>query len=400
LQLSVGGLHIPQVQVLVLHVRVPVDMQLVVQLPMVPAMQVNPSSMVVSQSSSMPLQASAGGAQPPHAQLELQVREPLEPHVVVHEPVAPAQQPNPSSHEPLQSSSMPLHVSAGGEHADHAHVGLQVRDPVDPQPVVHDPLDPAAHVKVSSRMPSQSSSSPLHASIGGVHVPQLQLDVQVREPVVPQLVVQEPDAPGTQVNVSSIRPSQSSSVPLHVSAGGVHAEYMHVALQVRAPVVPQLVVHPAIVPGEHSAVSSTIPSQSSSMPVHPSAGGVHVPSVQAVELHVRVPVDVQLVVHDAVEPAMQPNPSSAVPSQSSSAPLHVSAGGMHVLHSQLAPHVWVPVEPQDDVHDLVAPRTQAYTSSAAPLQSSSTPLHCSCCTRGSRSCRSSSCTSPTLPRST
>src|SRR5690606_1468592 len=96
------------------------------------------------------------------------------------------QQPTPSSQAPLQSSSMPLQTSAGGEQTLQAHALEHVRVPVVPHEVVHVPLEPAQQAKLSSQLPSQSSSAPLHASTGGVHVPHVQLAVQVRIPLVPQ----------------------------------------------------------------------------------------------------------------------------------------------------------------------------------------------------------------------
>jgi hypothetical protein len=180
-------------------------------------------STVPSQSSSSPLHVSAGAMQLPQAQPEEHVRLPVEPHDVVHEPVLPAQQPRPSSHAPLQSSSWPLQTSAGGEHTLQVQLPLQVRVPVVPQLVMHVPLRPAQQAKVSSHMLLQLSSTPLHASMGGVQAPHVQAAVQVRVPVVPQLVPHVLDEPGTHVKVSSIRPSQSSSCALQTSVGGVHA---------------------------------------------------------------------------------------------------------------------------------------------------------------------------------
>ncbi len=47
----------------------------------------------------------------------------------------PWQQANPSSHAPSQSSSTPLQTSAGGTHASRLQSGRQVRVPVEPQVV-------------------------------------------------------------------------------------------------------------------------------------------------------------------------------------------------------------------------------------------------------------------------
>jgi hypothetical protein len=375
LQLSMGGAQEPHAHDAE-QVRDPVEPQLVVQLPVAPWTHVWFSSMDPSQSSSDPLQASVGGEQLPHAQLPEQVREPVVPHVVVHEPVVPAQHPSPSSQAPLQSSSMPLHTSAGGEHALQPQLALHVREPVEPQLVMQDPVVPAQHANVSSHIESQSSSMPLHASIGGVHAPQPHDALHVLIPAVPQAVVQLPVVPGMQVDVSSMRPSQSSSMALQVSAGGEQEPYMQLALQLRVPVEPQLVVQAPIVPGVHSLDSSTRPSQSSSMPLQPSAGGVQAPNVQ-LALHVREPVEPQLVVQPVEVPRTQPKSSSTLPSQSSSDPLHVSAGAVQALKEQSSRHVRAPVEPHVVVQLSLVPRTHAKTSSAAPLQSSSTPLQIS-----------------------
>jgi hypothetical protein len=221
LQLSIGGLQLPHAQ-LPEQVRFPVEPQLVVQLPISPAIQVWFSSMEPSQSSSVALHVSVGGEQLPQAQLPEQVRLPIEPQVVTQEPVAPAQQAKPSSQVALQSSSIPLQISAGGEHVLQPQEPLQVRVPVVPQLVVQDPLVPAQQVKVSSQLESQSSSIPLQASMGGAQALQPQEAVQVRMPAVPQPVVQLPVVPGMHVSVSSIDPSQSSSMALQVSAGGLH----------------------------------------------------------------------------------------------------------------------------------------------------------------------------------
>ena len=73
---------------------------------------------------------------------------------------------------------------------------------------------------------SQSSSSPLHVSIGDEQAPGPGIShaaVHVPEPVVLQVVVQATQAPSAQVKPSSIPPTQLSSSPLHVSAGGVQA---------------------------------------------------------------------------------------------------------------------------------------------------------------------------------
>jgi hypothetical protein len=106
---------------------------------------------------------------------------------------------------------------------------------------------------------------------------------------------------------------------------------VHVPLHTRMPDEPHMVVHGCIAPGLHSVVSSVRPSQLSSMPLHASDGGVHVAlSVQLVASQRREPVVEQLVVHGAVLFEMHSKPLSGTPSQSSSRPLQVSAGGVHM----------------------------------------------------------------------
>src|SRR5690606_13387547 len=130
---------------------------------------------------------------------------------------------------PSQSSSIPLQLSAGSAHAEGAagmHALVQVPVPVEPQLVVQLALCPAAQAKPSSRVPSQSSSTPLHTSAGGVHAAPLGIAhalVHAPLPVVPHEVVHETLAPSAQAKPSSGAPSQSSSMPLQVSAGGAHA---------------------------------------------------------------------------------------------------------------------------------------------------------------------------------
>jgi hypothetical protein len=75
-----------------------------------------------------------------------------------------------------QSSSTPLQISTGGMQAPVVQVGLHVLVPVEPQVVVQPVTAPRTHAKPSSAMVSQSSSTPLQVSEGGVHVPLLQSD--------------------------------------------------------------------------------------------------------------------------------------------------------------------------------------------------------------------------------
>jgi hypothetical protein len=331
-----------------------------------------PSSVAPSQSSSWPLQISGGAMQLPQVHEAVQVLVPVEPQLVVQLPVAPWQQAQPSSHVPSQSSSWPLQLSAGGTQLPQAQVLLHVRVPVEPQLVVQLDVEPRQQLHPSSHVPSQSSSTPLHVSAGGVQLPQAQDVLHVRVPVEPQLVVQLPLVPRQQAHVSSHRPSQSSSMPLQVSDGGTQLPQAQELLHVRVPVVPQLVVQLPLVPRQQAHVSSQPPSQSSSMPLHVSVGGVQLPHVQELE-HMREPVVPQLVVQLPLEPRQHGYPSSHVPSQSSSTPLHVSEGGTQVpqLHEEL--QVCSPVVPQLVVQVLVWPARQGKVSSISPLQSLSTP---------------------------
>src|SRR5688500_15732513 len=141
--LSTGGVQTPAQAQPPVHDSVPVVPQLVVQDRVVPAQQANPLSQPETQSSSRPLQVSAGATQDPRTQAALQVREPVEPQLVVQLADVPAQHANPSSQSELQLSSIPLHTSEGGEQPLHAHVPLQVRVPVVPQLLVHEPVLPA-----------------------------------------------------------------------------------------------------------------------------------------------------------------------------------------------------------------------------------------------------------------
>jgi len=172
------------------------------------------------------LQVSAGAVQVPQEQEEEQVRVPVELQVVAQDSVAPLQQENPLSQTVSQSSSAPLHVSAAIPQAPQVHEAEQVRVPVPPQDVVQEPVVPAQHSNPSSQPPAQSSSAPLHVSGGGSQDPQTQVSRQVRVPELPQEVVQELDWPAQQAipTASSHRPLQSSSMPLQVSSVGVQGD--------------------------------------------------------------------------------------------------------------------------------------------------------------------------------
>jgi hypothetical protein len=175
----------------------------------------------------------------------------------------------------------------------------------------------------------------LHVSSGGVQVAVVGgVHVSLHGPVpsVPQLAVQLISAPRMQAKVSSRRELQLSSSPLHVSAGGVQAEVggrAQVAVQVPVPVLPHVVLQETGSPSRQEKISSVAPSQSSSSALHVSAGGGQAAGKGTVQSARQVPVPgVEHVVRqDTVEPNAQAKPSSAVMSQSSSMPLHVSPGG-------------------------------------------------------------------------
>src|SRR5690606_14743910 len=95
---------------------------------------------------------------------------------------------------------------------------------------------------------------------------------QLRDPVVPQLVVHGVLEPDTHSKPSSVLASQSSSRPLHVSSGAAHSDHAHPSSHVRCPVEPHAVVQLSVSPSWHANTSSAAPLQSSSMPLHTSAG--------------------------------------------------------------------------------------------------------------------------------
>jgi hypothetical protein len=166
----------------------------------VPAQHPNPLSHVVSQSSSIPLHDSAGVMHVPGVQLAEQTVEPVLPQPVVQGTTASAQHPKPLSQTVSQSSSNPLHVSAGPRHAVAAG-GLQLSShspvPGVPHAVVHAITMPAAHGKPSSTARSQSSSKPLHSS--GAPTSQ------------PTSSARPSSRPSTSVRTSPSRPSTSGT---------------------------------------------------------------------------------------------------------------------------------------------------------------------------------------------
>jgi len=266
--------------------------------------------------------------------------------------------------QPLQSVLL-QHVPARGTQADARgswHVLEQSPIPVMPHEVVHETVDPLTQGKPSSGVSSQSSSAPLQISAGGVHWAGggfVQLPVQVPVPVEPHVVVQVTVLPIAHSNPSSICPSPSSSTPLHTSLVGVHVPHVQPAWQVRVPGTPSTVQLP-VLPWQHAKPSSHVPSQSSSTPLQVSAGGAQAPHTH-VDEQVFVPLDPHELVHEFVLPLQQPMPSSHVPSQSSSTPLQVSAGGVQPFPDgswQRSVHVPDPCDPQEVVQSTVSPLEQ------------------------------------------
>jgi hypothetical protein len=178
---------------------------------------VKPLSQPLTQSSSSPLHVSLGGVQLPHVQSPAHVRDPVEPHAVAHPSTASLQHAKPLSQPLTQSSSSPLHASSGGVHTPHEQSSAHVRDPVDPHAVVHPSTASLQHAKPSSQPFAQSSSTPLQVSAGGAHASQSQLAEQVSTPVVPHPVVQPRVASLQHGNASSQPSTQSSSSPLQTS---------------------------------------------------------------------------------------------------------------------------------------------------------------------------------------
>src|SRR5262245_15197930 len=255
-----------------------------------------------------------------------------------------------SSTLPLQSSSRPLHISAVG-----CCVWRQCGAP-DRQvvlPAAQTPGRPVLHAAPapgfpSSTVPSQSSSRPLHISLEawtfGAQISDPPEQVRVPAAQTPEIpVAQAAPPPGFP---SSAAPSQSSSMPLHVSAEG--APGLHVcgepprqfcAVTRQAP-VPQVVL---------PSPSSATPSQFSSRPLHTSVAGEALGAqISDPPEHVRVP-EAHLPGSPVEQAAPPPGlPSSTVPSQSSSMPLQLSADGtpgLHVSGRRTPPtHAIVPVE--------------------------------------------------------
>jgi len=369
LHTSAGGTQVSQAQ-LGRQARRPAEPQAVVQAPVAPGTQAKPLSGAPSQSSSRPLHTSAGGRQPVGIPATLQRVVPVEPQLAVHAAMAEQQ---PSSVRPSQLSSRPLHVSAGAAQAPQAQVPLHPRDPVDPQVVVHDPVAPATQARPLSATPSQLSSRPLHTSAGGTHAPCAHAALQVRDPVEPQAVAQAAALPWAQAKPSSTAPSQSSSRPLHASAGAAQGPSAQSPSQARVPAVPQGVVQATVAPRTQAKPLSAAPSQSSSRPLQVSAGGRQ-PVGSPAALQIVVPIVPQEVVQGVL---VEQQPSSARPSQLSSRPLHISGGGTHASQAQVALHERWPADPQAVMHVPIEPAMQAKPLSIIPSQSSSRRLHAS-----------------------
>jgi hypothetical protein len=206
----------------------------------------------------------------------LQVRVPVEPQPVVQAPEAPRQHsPTPLSQMPSQSSSMPLQVSGGGVQGFQVQNAEQLRVPVDKQTAVHVPVDPRQQSKSSSQRVSPSSSTPLHASPVAVHGPQVQAALQVCEPGAPVDVVHGPAWPWQQPRPLSQTVSQSSSRPLQDSAGGVQPGPFGIAQaseHVPVPPEPHEVVQETDSPTPQAKLSSVSPLQLSSTPLQDSVG--------------------------------------------------------------------------------------------------------------------------------
>jgi hypothetical protein len=97
---------------------------------------------------------------------------------------------------------------------------------------------------------------------------------------------------------------------------------------------------------------SGLPSQSSSAPLQVSPGGVQLPGpgTWQSKVHIPVPVELQVVVQGTPGSFWtHPSPLSGSPSQSSSPPLQISAGGKQPLHWQPLQYC-APVVPQEAVH--------------------------------------------------
>jgi hypothetical protein len=281
-----------------------------------------PSFVVPSQSSSQVFpQTSDGAQQAPQEQPPLQVCVPATPQELLHDIV------DPGSHAPPPTQVL---------HEPHVQADPQVRDcdPVPHQPQLCVSVAPRQQAQPLSQPETQSSSAPLQVSAGGTHAPQVQLGEQVCVPVELHEVVQLWVAPG--VHAPEAQP--------------LHAPQVQLGEQVRLSVPPQAQLRVSVVPGEQT-------------PSPPQA--LHEPQEQAVpQVRLCVPQKPQLCV--CVWPRQHSQPLSQPETQSSSNPLHVSAGGAHGPQVQLGEQTWVPVEPQPVVQLRVA--LGVHSPEAQPLQ--------------------------------
>ncbi|OQC41736.1 MAG: hypothetical protein BWX66_00652 [Deltaproteobacteria bacterium ADurb.Bin058] len=262
---------------------------------------------------------------------------------------------------------MLLQISATGVFAVHpSHLpAAQVSLPVQvPKALVTE----HACDRPSSVKPSQSSSMLLQVSVAGVfavhstQLPSLQVSVPVQ---VPKRFV----TVHARDSSSSISPSQSSSMLLQISAAGVFAEHLcqlpslHVSMPLQVP-------NSFVIVQACSRSSSVKPSQSSSILLQISAVGIFpAHPTQLPSTHVSIPVQVPkllVIVHGCDKF------SSVKPSQSSSMLLQISAAGVFAVHpTQLAClHVSVPLQVPNS---FVIVQACSRSSSVKPSQSLSLP---------------------------
>ena len=254
--------------------------------------------------------------------------------------------------------------------------GLQVPSPV------QDPQEPQAQalVQVCDCVPQLPqpwlAEAPGEQTPSPAQDPHVQLDEQVWVPQLPQPCVapgvqspppeQVPQEPHAQalVHVRDCVPQPPQSWlwvwPAVHSPSPVQVPQWPVASQVCVPQSPQS----AVAPGVQSPSSTHSQSPHAQLSEHVLASWPAVPHVPPV----------------SSPPRQHSKPSSHAPSQSSSAPLQTSgpeaqsAGGGRL---QVAVHVPVPADPQDVVQLVSSPAAQGKPSSTVPSQSSSVPLHVS-----------------------
>ena len=297
--------------------------------------------------------------------------------VSVQAQVSPVHE-HPSLVKPSQSSSHVLpHTSAGAQHVPQAQLGEQVWVPAAPQELLHACDPPGEHVPP----PTQA-----------LQLPQAQAALHVRdcEPVLQKPQACDCDALRQHVPTPlSHSVSQSSSAPLHVSSGGMHGPHVQPTWHVREPVERHDVVHVPTAPGVQDPEPQPLQAPHAqllehvrdSVPPHaqarvsvvptahtpPPLQADHAPQPQEV-LHARPCEPQKPQLWDCVAPRQHsPTPLSQPDTQSSSAPLQVSAGGMQVpLQLQLDVHCSVPLDPHAVAHEQIAPG--AHDPAAQPLQ--------------------------------